>query len=101
MRDYNIPRKIRELQPPQEKQPSVKYYNIPRKIRELQHLALVFRSEHYYNIPRKIRELQHKEFVVCLLFIITYQEKSVFSDICILTRHGLIFNTTPVISALY
>ena len=68
---------------------------------ELQLIVALVMAAVYYNIPRKIRELQRVFAMQLLGRIITYQEKSVFSDICILTRHGLIFNTTPVISALY
>ena len=73
--DYNIPRKIRELQLLYLLLPSGFYYNIPRKIRELQSVSLVTVSSKYYNIPRKIRELQSLIFVFLNELIITYQEK--------------------------
>ena len=65
-RNYNIPRKIRELQ----LVPLFFYvffnYNIPRKIRELQSMAALFLFTTHYNIPRKIS----KSFL-SLLFKIT------------------------------
>ena len=35
-------------------------YNIPRKIRELQLMLIPIRHIKNYNIPRKIRELQYE-----------------------------------------
>ena len=51
---YNIPRKIRELQSPYGYHPPSKNYNIPRKIRELQFTHQREIELFYYNIPRKI-----------------------------------------------
>ena len=50
-------------------------YNIPRKIRELQSPLFPLVQSSYYNIPRKIRELQFKSYWLGALWIITYQEK--------------------------
>ena len=59
---YNIPRKIRELQPSSRvSQPSINY-NIPRKIRELQPIIKAPISLLNYNIPRKIRFLRYLYF---------------------------------------
>ena len=64
---YNIPRKIRELQPNELVKKSQKHYNIPRKIRELQlTLAYIIYGLHY-NIPRKIRELQQARLKLLFL----------------------------------
>ena len=50
-------------------------YNIPRKIRELQ-LIKAFKVPFInYNIPRKIRELQFAYAILLSIPIITYQEK--------------------------
>ena len=54
---------------------SVFNYNIPRKIRELQFAYASTGQPTDYNIPRKIRELQSRKNSVELLLIITYQEK--------------------------
>ena len=59
---YNIPRKIRELQPSSRvSQPSINY-NIPRKIRALQPIIKAPISLLNYNIPRKIRFLRYLYF---------------------------------------
>ena len=50
-------------------------YNIPRKIRELQLDLLNTAFEYDYNIPRKIRELQRICSADGIRKIITYQEK--------------------------
>ena len=50
-------------------------YNIPRKIRELQSRFQRMVSINYYNIPRKIRELQFVDVKGQTNYIITYQEK--------------------------
>ena len=50
-------------------------YNIPRKIRELQYSGYCVLVCKNYNIPRKIRELQLKTSEYHSSSIITYQEK--------------------------
>ena len=59
---YNIPRKIRELQPTIYLSKDKINYNIPRKIRELQPLSLRPNIRLHYNIPRKIRFLRYLYF---------------------------------------
>ena len=56
--NYNIPRKIRELQCMSRGAQGAFDYNIPRKIRELQFVMVISILRVNYNIPRKIRELQ-------------------------------------------
>ena len=73
--DYNIPRKIRELQYVGSGKLFDCYYNIPRKIRELQCSAVWGYNPSDYNIPRKIRELQFFVSKAEYIIIITYQEK--------------------------
>ena len=59
---YNIPRKIRELQPARQPLLFASHYNIPRKIRELQPIIKAPISLLNYNIPRKIRFLRYLYF---------------------------------------
>ena len=66
--NYNIPRKIRELQQLEDYVLQLQHYNIPRKIRELQHKHMIVLIWMYYNIPRKIRELQHLIIFCCANF---------------------------------
>ena len=49
-------------------------YNIPKKIRELQFLNGSAFFTKNYNIPKKIRELQLKTGTGCYGVIITYQK---------------------------
>ena len=60
--NYNIPRKIRELQQLEDYVLQLQHYNIPRKIRELQHLIIFCCDNFHYNIPRKIRFLRYLYF---------------------------------------
>ena len=60
--DYNIPRKIRELQLQLSAAIFLKHYNIPRKIRELQLSLFTKVINTNYNIPRKIRFLRYLYF---------------------------------------
>ena len=64
--NYNIPRKIRELQQLEDYVLQLQHYNIPRKIRELQRWYGRAEGDYNYNIPRKIRELQHKHMIVLI-----------------------------------
>ena len=73
--NYNIPRKIRELQYNVNNNSCLQYYNIPRKIRELQYISYFRLAISHYNIPRKIRELQCDYGIFEPSLIITYQGK--------------------------
>ena len=60
--NYNIPRKIRELQQLEDYVLQLQHYNIPRKIRELPHKHMIGCANFHYNIPRKIRFLRYLYF---------------------------------------